>query len=541
MLKNRHLKYLIPISILFFIIYSFLAFQHPQKFSSPDENANFVFIKQFIENSSFEIDEPLNAQFEGLIHPRNATVNNSKIVPFSFIGFSLFLGILGKILGISGIYFITPFFAALAGIFFFFLIKEVFSLKIALLSTLIYYIYPAIWYNSSISFQHNSLFLSFLIISLFLLLYLIKTNKLLFYLLLGFFLGLVCIIRTNEAAWIIPLVLVILFLNRKKIKSGKVLLGVLVFIIAISPMLILNNNFYGSPFKFGYFNNVNNSTTSNDSNNNNAISFLIKKPKKVFFPSGIDINKAVDTFFKYQAKIFYPYFFLLIVGLFLLLKKFKLYGKNIRFYLLFFILISTYLTLYYGSGEYFGSTSSNLKEIFISSSIVRYWMPIYTFSIPIIVVAILKILKLFSKKFINLFIFLLISFIFLFSADAVYYYPDSGLTKISENEQLYQDINNDIIDLTQEDSIIITNQTDKIIYPERKVIALHNALENDNYLDNKFSLIYDLLKEYKIYYFTMYGADLEQLNNKLRNSKISIKPLKKIQDISSLYELNKID
>lgn len=538
---RRYTKYIILLSLLFFIIYSFLAIQTPEKFSSPDENANFLFSKQFIENSKFEFDEPLNIQFDNIIHPRNSVATDSKIVPFSFIGFIFILGIIGKIFGLYSLYFVTPFFAAISGIYFFILLKEIFSLKISFLSTLIYFIHPAIWYYSSLSFQHNSLFLSFLILSLFSLVYLIKNNKTLYYLLFGLFLAITCMIRTNEIVWILFLILSILFLYRKKIKFVKLLLCTLIFIIALSPMLILNNTFYGNPLKFGYFNSSNSNNNDIKNQKNSAISFLLNKPKKILFPSGINLNKTIDTFYKYQIKIFYLYFFLLLIGFYIIFNDFRLYKKSHKTYILLFTIVSTYLIIYYGSGTYFGSTSSNLKEIYISSSLVRYWLPIYTFGIPVIITSILNILNLFNKKNKKIFIFSLITILFLFSANTVYNFPDSGLIKISENEHLYKKISHDIINTVGKDSIIITNQTDKIIYPERKVIALHSDLENNNRLDNKWDLIYGLLDQYNVYYFTMYGSNIDTINNKINNNKIIIRPLKTIQDISSLYQLQRIN
>src|SRR3989338_9327123 len=98
--------------VLLFLLYSFLAFKSPGKFTSPDETANFYFIKQFAGNLSFKVAEPLNGTAP-IVAPRSIMVQKDGLAPGSFFGMPLLYGAIGWFLGKWIILFLTPLFSAI--------------------------------------------------------------------------------------------------------------------------------------------------------------------------------------------------------------------------------------------------------------------------------------------------------------------------------------------------------------------------------------------------------------------------------------------
>jgi 4-amino-4-deoxy-L-arabinose transferase-like glycosyltransferase len=362
------------------VIYSFISYQFPNKFNSPDESAAFFFINEFINNNDFIYEEPLNPTVNNLIRPRSVSVINNNIVPFSFIGFYLIVGIFGKIIYHS-IYFVVPFFSVVSIIFFYFALKKIFTSKIALLSCILLFIHPALWYFSSLPFFHNSLFVSFLLMSFYFLIKIIDNNKIVNFIFLGLFLGLLAIVRVPEIIWIIIGYLIFVLFFKKKINLKLLIITLIVFLLIITPILFINNHLYDNPFTVGYLSNegnqlfTTNTSNINHSNNNKSIGQIV-------LPNGLDFSKLIETFSKYIVKIFLPFSLLSLLGILLLLKKYKQISKIKKTYLIFYFFICCYLLLYYGSGSYFGAAGDNFYTI--SSSLVRYWLPVYVFGVPFI-------------------------------------------------------------------------------------------------------------------------------------------------------------
>src|SRR4030043_212187 len=165
-IKIPDLKLLILaiLGIIFFFFFSFLILGNSaDRFTWPDETANYFFIKNYIEHSNFSVAEPLNEIGNNLIKPRSFNVYQGNLVPGSFLGFLLIYGLIGKLIGIGLVQFLTPLLAILAGIFFYKILLKIFEPKIALISALLFFINPAWWYYANFAMLPNIAFLSFLI------------------------------------------------------------------------------------------------------------------------------------------------------------------------------------------------------------------------------------------------------------------------------------------------------------------------------------------------------------------------------------------
>src|SRR3989339_151085 len=178
---NWQVKLLILFIVVMIIPYCYLSFTTDHKFYSPDETANFVFTKQFIEHSNLNIEIPLNRAVNNVIFPRSVNVLNGNFVPMSFLGLPVFYGLIGKIIGIDLVTFITPILSLIGVFLFYLIIKEVFDKNIAFLSGLFLLFNPVYWYLGGKAMLHNNLFVFFIILGLCLLLLALRRKNIFLY------------------------------------------------------------------------------------------------------------------------------------------------------------------------------------------------------------------------------------------------------------------------------------------------------------------------------------------------------------------------
>ncbi|MFH1192168.1 MAG: hypothetical protein V1655_01710 [bacterium] len=299
------LLYLTLIAAVFFVAYSAPRFNTTIINSSPDENANYYFSRLVAEESTLKKYEPLNENIDAIVHPRSVNVNRDNyLVPGSFLGLPIIYGIIGKIFTPNIIIFLTPFFAVIASLFFYGIMKNIFSREEAFIASILMLANPVLWYYSTRSMFHNVLFLSLLIIGTFFLInaglsrdagalnsseqqkdkfqissfkfqnnikYQISNfKKYIFLFLAGFFLGLALITRTAEAPWVILVLLILLVIYWKKIKIFEIFIVVVAIILVSLPILYCNQILYGSPFLTGYSNLRKNDLAATEVNDSNV-------------------------------------------------------------------------------------------------------------------------------------------------------------------------------------------------------------------------------------------------------------------------------
>lgn len=242
---HNYMFYLIlaALAVIFFFIYSFLIYgNYSLRFTWPDETANYFFIKNYIQTSSFTVAEPLNDIADNIVKPRSFNVFEGDLVPGSFLGMLLVYGAIGKVIGLDLMVLLTSLFAVLAGIYFYKLMKLFFEPKIAFFSAVLFYLNPAWWYYASFFMLPNVSFICFLIIGFYYLLRIDKFKKqsnVLFTILGSFFISLALIVRTNEIFWIAPLLLVLFILYYKKINWAYLPLYLLVAFLIFLPFFII--------------------------------------------------------------------------------------------------------------------------------------------------------------------------------------------------------------------------------------------------------------------------------------------------------------
>jgi len=538
--KISDLKFqiLVILGIIFFIIYSFLIFGNSlSKFTWPDETANYFFIKNYIEHSNSSVPEPLNEIGSDLIKPRSFNVYNHNLVPGSFLGMLLIYGLIGKIVGLGLIKFLTPLLAILAGLFFYKIVLKIFEPKIAFLSALLFFINPAWWYYANLSMLPNISFITFILIGLYLLLKVDrdKEQKNWLWVILGaFFIGLALIIRTNEFLWILGSLIFLAICYFRKIKWQYLILFLAMMLLVFVPIFYYNQLTYGHPLSFGYLRLENGQSLTSQlptefkTSQSNALNFV----KFLILPFGLHPQTILKNLYNYYFLLFWWLFLGAVWGGFIFIKDYQ--DKKHGIYFLLGLGISLYLLVYYGSWSFTDQLTLALNKIGISY--VRYFLPIYILSLPLVAIFLNSLPALFKNKKIKILLSLFLALIFLgFSINAVYLAGNDNLFKIKQYIKNYSEFNKKVVGLTENEAVIISQRSDKIFFPERKVIGKWDT--------GDFETLFNLLDAgVPLYYFATESVDyLDELNSNLFEYDLELTTETQIQGDNYLYKIEEIN
>lgn len=510
--SNKYWLIILGLGLIFAFIYSYLALaNNGPRFTWPDETANYFFIENYIAHNSFSVAEPLNQLAGNLLRPRSFNVYQGRLVPGSFLGLLLIYGLLGKICGFGLVLFITPLLAALAGPFFYQLLLKVFRTEIAFLSTILFYLHPVWWYYANFSMLPNIAFVAFLIIGFYFLLSLDQhnlKNNLLFSALAGFFIGLALLIRTNEFVWVLSVLTVLTLVYWRQLRWSYIVAFVLPLALVFLPVLYFNQTTYGNFLSFGYLrleqgSGLASQLPSEFAGQHNHVLGLLKF---IFIPFGLHPGNILTVAQSYILNLTWWLTLPAIWGVFVLIKRYKKQPKAV--YLLSTVLVTSFLLVYYGSWIFEDQMTLRLNQLGISY--VRYLLPVYILSLPFCSLFFLEIvgwLKNIRLKIV-FFGFLLVSCLF-FSLQLVYFSGNDNLPAIKNNIAGYNLINKKIIELTAPNAVIISQRSDKIFFPERRVISKWTALEYNYWIN----LLSDCVP---LYYYAFEGPDyMAELNSGL--------------------------
>ncbi|MFA5070047.1 MAG: glycosyltransferase family 39 protein [Patescibacteria group bacterium] len=451
-------------------------------------------------------------------------------MPGSFLGLPLFYGVLGKIFGTWIIYYIGPLLASLSVFFFYLFIKKIFTDKIAFISSLILFTQPIFIFYAMRPFWHNGLFVSFLIIASYFLLRIINEKKWRDYLLFGIFLGLSLAIRTSELVWILFSVIAFLGINYKKINRKYLIISLFSFIIILAPLFYYQYQTYGNALTTSYTRGLFEGTSASNDGNSSAFQIL----SKIFLPFGYKPELFLKTFYNYSFKLMFPWFTLAIFGLVIILKRFwqTRDNKKILFYSLWFLGVSLWLMVFYGSLKFVEYI--NEESILIGISYARYWLPIYIFCLPLTVVFTLYISEKIIPEVRKLSLVLLVALIIFVGIFQIFLDPYYGVQETKTNflaeakTKLYF-----ALEKTEKNAIIIAGVSDKIYWPERRVIGYNGTIMPTDILVK----IKSLSEISPVYYDCSTSSEIQRVNNYLYERELNFKP---VAADSNFYVLSKI-
>lgn len=453
--------------------------------NQPDESSNYLFIRERVLHNRARIPEPLSKASNQQLHPRSTTIIHDEIAPIGFPGLiMLYSGLVKLVLPFFGqMYFnviavlLTPLLAALTPLIFFAWLKEFWGRRLAFLSALLLYILPPWWYYASRSFQHATVFVFFLLVGLYALMKWAKsqteTQKVIWIFFAGLGLATSLYIRPVEALWVSGLCLAQILLYRREIRRTH-LVALLLSISMIAGLFFITQKlFYDHPLGSGYAKPAIDGSAGLITEHPQGISFF----KVLIVPFGFHPTAMLKTAYEYGIHLFAPWFLLAVIGLILVLcsnrfKKdsvFRLSEEIIiptaRDYAWLFIAVCSYLVMYYGSWLFFDNVAGVYS---IGSSQVRYFLPLYVFSLPFLAAVILTFFQRhWSSAFVAVIIIIVLA---LFSFRSVFLRFE-GLVDIKATVADYYLWQKRIYRLTPAEAIVVTRYADKYLYPGRKVIT----------------------------------------------------------------------
>ncbi|MBT5337970.1 hypothetical protein HN858_01250 [Candidatus Falkowbacteria bacterium] len=543
---------IIVLTIVFFVVYSWFlvtATLPGQEstgqliFSWPDAMANNYFIEHFVDNGNFKKVESLNQELSSIIHPRSANVlpNSGDVVPVSFLGFVIILGLIGKIIGLTLVRFITPLAAVIAVFYFYKLISRIFNEQTGFLSAILLFSLASFWYYASLVMLPTVLFTSLLIVGLY---YFVlqgeEKYKWHYSALSGLLVGLALIVRLSELVWVLALLLVITIAYKNKFNWTRLLYFILGGIVPVALLLGFNWQTYGSMFSFGYFNTTSNldllsklPTEIEIGQSGSVIGFL----KLLFIPFGFYETRILGNIMNYFVLMFWPYVGVFICGLIFWLRQW-LKNRKVTAQLVYLIgslVVFVILIIYYGSWQFVDKMV--LENNTIGSSYMRYWLPLNIIILPFIAYLLVQINKLPLKKiWSNLIVGVVVFCLIGYSFALVYQTPGDGLIDQKIVLQSYHDRARTVQGLIFEDSIVITDRTDKLLFPKYRVIDFN--LDYTIFTDLK-----KVINAQSVYYLNLLGEeDIDYINDrKLQGLGLKLVEPSQIDSVYKLYKLQNLE
>lgn len=491
-------------AVLFFLVASFFAASwRGGHYNSPDETANAFFIRQYVQTGSLRVAEPLNIVGEDIIHPRAVAIIKHDLAPGSFLGMLLLYGWIAKIFGLWIVPFLTPLFATIASLFFYKLLRLLFDDRIARWSFFLLLIHPAWIYYTARSMFPNVLFLSLLIIGL----YAIVTCYLLHATWRRFFIAAVLVgaalaVRTAEAPWVLGVLALLWYAHRREIPWQKVVIVVAGIIVAFLPIFYHNTQLYGNPFYNGY--------SQIDSEAVPAAfawhlqSRVLSTLFSLLLPFGIKPFVLLSHAYQYGLWFFWWLAIPMILGFVLLARSItgsqNQKNKSVSLFLCFFVFAAAWLLLYYGSWEFRDTT---LTGPTLGTSFTRYWLPFFVFGIPVAVHA------LFAVQRRGMRVGAMVVIVFL-SLSTALLRGEESLLALRKTAGAGKKVTSAILARTQPDAVIVTERTDKLFFPGRRVIF------NDPLDERKIDrIVATLRKRVPVYYFTeLEKNDIDFMNER---------------------------
>ncbi len=526
--------------------------RHQGMYVSPDETANAFFAETFATTGHVFSFDSLSATFDDLIHPRSILSEDGRLVPAGFLGLPVLYGWVIKILGSAWLIWLTPFIALLAVLAWYFIVRKCFDQTVAFYAALLLALHPAWWYYSARSLMPNVLCVSLLIFAFLFLIVRPWREKIAPHLPIsrfsffstpffdfffaGIFLGLCFFVRPSEFFWIAG-VLGLLALSFRHAWKWKDLAALLFgwILCGLVPLLLFQYWTYGLWFATGYT--LGETTTSAFEITSVSLSawerFSTTPPVTWIFPFGMHLWSVIVHVWQYGLQLFW---WLTVLGLggFVLLffpRQHRSPERRQRYstYGLLFLFVGSWLALLYGSWTFYDNPDPT--QITIANSYVRYWLPIFVLSTPLIALFIDWFARHANTGWLKkaTVVFFLTACVLL-NTYTVFFRGDDGLFRVASTWKEDAQVREYVLGITDTEAVIVVDRADKIFFPYRHVVY---PLRSD--------VTYDLLPRLNlhssVYYYgiTLPEEDIEYLNTiKLKERGLQIELVETFYE-ESLY------
>lgn len=521
----------IAIAIVFGAVFAAFGLFAPRLWNSPDETAMAFFAKNLALSGQLWRVEAYNLFQADIVHPRSIVSLDGYLLPASFYGAIYVFALAYKVLGVIGLSLVTPLATAVAGICVFFALRRLMDERRALIAQFLFFANPAVWYFASRGLYPNLLFVDMAIIGVSVL-YLRPWRALakgrgnatleaaIDNAVGAFFLGAAFLVRPVEFIWLAPLLAYAAWRNRRAIGWLRAAVCTAVGLAFVGVFLYTNQHLYGSPFTVGYTVGANNPGIAVPAlSAGSRLPAAISSPRPFILPFGFHPRLALVNLWNYVGLIFWWLPALAAVGTLLTRDR-----DNRRRWGRAFLFSAAVLGVYYGSGIF---VDSSVSQWTVGSSYVRYFLPAIVLLIPLAAEGIERLSR--GRRFVAP---LVLAAFAALGAWTVYFRSPESLVPMAATLNRYAEIKAYVLKETSPGSVIITERSDKIFFPERKVVM---NLRDQSTLDNLERLAYNGLYYYGI---TIAEAELPSINEKLHAHKLQLGRIKSFGN-ETLYGITK--
>jgi len=438
------------------------------RFNSPDETANYFFSSRIADVAGVAYPEPLNKLSKNIIHPRSTNVVDGKIIPTSFLGLPVIYGSVGILFSKGVIPFLTPFISALAIIVCYSCWRRFFSRFVSIISVFILAIHPAVWYYSSRGLYHNILFLDLVIFAWWGYLQMRDSKWSLEWFSFSILMVIAALfVRSSEALWIIPIIIYAVYTDRRRWTLSHLVISLSLIGGIGSLIILLFASVYNSPIPILY------SSVPVASSIYSSLGVARLFLTSILSPFGFDAREIIFNVFQYILVLFIPLWVLAFFG-YVYIKQsvstlFPIIPKN---YLRLATWISVWLIFYYGSWSL--SDTVGPQGLTVGISYVRYWLPIFVVWIPFVAMGLIYIWENYLSRKQEWFLVLILFFVF-WGFSEVYFEKTEGLVQIASRLSTYRATSRYVNNITGEQAIIVGDRSDKVFFPDRRVISPGNV------------------------------------------------------------------
>jgi hypothetical protein len=494
-------------------------------FVSPDETANVFFAGRFCEDFSLRLPSGISGDNAQMVHPRSVVVIDGEFAPGSFLGLPVIYGFACVLFGEKIFWFLTPLLTIAAALCLRKILCRYTSSSVGWISSALFLLHPAVWYYSARGMMHNVLFVDLLVFCIWLwitkpLKRFVTINDLL----VGLVLASAIFVRTSEFAWIAGVILFSACVWRHSLSFRRMRTAFLGLALGLSVVFTANYLTYGHPFANGY------TVSQAPLAMAQEISQTDVYDSVDILPFGFHPRDAWNHFSEYSVSMFWWMSVLSVLGFFVLLSSRK-HKRDIRGALLITIAVSAWLALMYGSWEIHDNPDTT--QITMANSYIRYWLPIYLFSVPLSASAIVWLSN-FGRNVVarGIIIVIFVAMVAHLNINTVFLKGQDGLFKMRRELAQSAQIQESVFALTPENSIIIVDRADKLFFPRRNVVYPLRS-------ETTYAAMPSLVFSAPLYYYgiTLPQQDVEYLNSsKLKEKGLSIE-LIKTYDNETLYHI----
>lgn len=428
------------------------------RLNSPDETINWTTALRVADGRGVGVYEPLNKVSENIIRPRAMTVIGEYIVPVSFLAMPVMYGAIGAVTLPLVIPFLTALVTALVLPAVYGVWRRYFDERVALIATVLWAFHPALWYYTSRAMYHNVLFVDLLILAWWV--YLVAREqewKWDWVMALTLTVSMAVAVRLNEAVWILPLLVVVWWTQRRALGWRQYVVGFVTAGVFWLGWYWLQQSVYGVGGAVQY-------TTPVQS------AHWVRQWLALLWPFGFDAGTLGTTIQRYFVVLLLPLWLMVWLAA---VQKWENARENMREmfspYFLITLAVTVWLVLYYGSWAVVDTVG--LSGVTVGNSHVRYWLPVFALWMPYVALGVDSVSGWFRAEHRRMVsvavVLLLVSYGFLIAFFDKY----EGLVSIASRLQTSRATAAYVANITPEDAIVLGDRSDKVFYPDRRVIS----------------------------------------------------------------------